>query len=76
MNPEEEFLPEWLVVGGPTITTIAAAAADDDDDDDIGDGRPNKGHLMDEMRRNRGWREIFRYEKSVLRGLSRATAEL
>ena len=30
MNPEEEFLPEWLVVGGPTTTTIA----DDDDDDD------------------------------------------
>ena len=34
MNPEEEFLPEWLVVGGPTTTTIAADDDDDDDDDD------------------------------------------
>ena len=34
MNPEEEFLPEWLVVGGPTTTTTTIAADDDDDDDD------------------------------------------
>ena len=50
---------------------------DDDDDDDIGDGRPSKGHLMDEMRRNRGWTENFRFQRILrVRGLSTTTAEL
>ena len=58
----------------------AAAATDDDvdiDDDDTGYGRPGKVHLMDKMRRHRGWRENFRYESILrVRGLTRATVEL
>ena len=40
MNPEEEFLPEWLVVGGPTTTTTIA------DDDDEYDDDNRQQHLL------------------------------
>ena len=47
MNPEEEFLPEWLVVGGPTTTTIA-----DDDDDDNHHHRQHLLRLLNSLLNN------------------------